>query len=144
MAKQNYPKRYYRLGEKASMFWDPSAKNQERDDKALKVTPRVASPYLGPISKRMELAIKNRHIEEIDEDKALKMGLATVKPSASVALKEAKEKASNDDGPDFESMKKDDLIKYYKDNYDDVSEDDIEEFASKKKAEMIEYLSEED
>lgn len=134
MGKRAYQKRFFVLGEKASIFWDPSAKNTERKDGAIKVTAGKAAPYVGPVSKRMKLAIQHGHIEEVKEAEAEEVN---------------KEESDIDDtpdnnGPDFDKMNKDQLTAYYKANYEDVSEEDIEEFSNKKKAEMIEYLSEED
>jgi hypothetical protein len=133
--KKPYPTQHYKLGEKASIFWDPSAQNSLSEDKGLKVTSARPTEYSGPVSKRMKIALSHNHIVKIDSDEADKMkeviesGKEDKEPTLEETLNGLKDKAA--------------IIKYYKDNYDDLDDDELERFGNLKRAEMVAELVDE-
>ena len=115
MAKKGKKGAYsFKLGPKASMFYDPQSK--------VKVTPNSITEFDGRMTARLQLALKNGHIVEMDEEDK-----AELKSKLEAGL------------PIFENMNKGDLLKYYADNFE-VSDEEAAEFAKQSKGKMVEVL----
>jgi len=127
-------KRYFVLGKKASIFYDPSTR--------LKVTSSDKSKPAELemlVSKRVKLALDKGHIIEIegpqkgdtkDDEKE-----GNVKEITAEALKSA----SNEDLEKAHTKKE--FLEFYKENYE-VNEDDEKAFMKKTKEDMIVFLKE--
>ena len=129
--KTGNPVRYYKLGEMASMFYDPSAKN-EIEKKAsvygLKISSSKLVKFKGIVTDRMILALRHGHIIEVKEGEEMHTG----QPDTTVEDK-VKE-------VDYESMTKRELVALFQNDFESSAEQ-LEEFSSKKKSDMIDYLT---
>lgn len=113
--------RYFVLGKGCSSFYDPSTQ--------LKVVGKGSTEYKGKISKRIEIALKHRHIEEVE--------------NAVTEEEVAKAAADAEEPTPLEDMTKKELINHYKDNFE-VSKDDLAAFSKMNKEEMLEFLAEDE
>lgn len=115
MAKKGKKGSYkFRLGDKASVFYDPQSK--------VKILPNQIVDFEGRMTSRLSIALKHGHIVKLDADEA----------------EELQDKLDSGT-PIFTSMMKGDLLKYYVDNYN-VSDEEGADFAKKTKGKMVEIL----
>lgn len=111
--------KYFKLGAKASTFYDPTS--------GLKISNGAVAQFSGSvITKRMEIAISNHHIEEATEAE-FKNGTASAE--------------EEDEAVNFDKMNKSQLVEYLQTNYE-VDEAEVEDFENKTKSEMVSYLEE--
>lgn len=129
---------YFKLGPKASMFFDPSAVNRakKKGDTSigLKVLPNSAAKFQGKVTARMEIAISNNHIQALTE-KEYNLFKTGIEEAAEESKAEEEENVALGD------MKKDEIVEYFKSNFE-YDEDQLLEFSSLTKAKMIEYIEE--
>ena len=117
MAKKGKKGSYsFKLGPKASIFYDPQSQ--------VKVLPNKITEFSGRMTPRLTIALQNGHIVNLDKEEKADL------------------QDKLDDGqPIFENMNKGDLVSYYEKTYD-VSDAEVADFAKKKKDSMAEYLEE--
>jgi hypothetical protein len=129
--------RYFKLGKLASIFWDASAFNMKDKSRGLKVTRGDIAEFQGPLSKRTELALSAGHIVEVKAE--------DVKKVQDKLNKELEDGKKGQDIPStnkgFNNMSVEELVEYYKENYE-VTEEDVVKFAKKKPKKMVQFLEE--
>lgn len=153
-------KRYFVLGAKASVFYDP--------DSQLKVVssdPKAPDEFDGKMTPRIEEAMRFNHIIEVKPNgggrvapaeagkEAPKETKKLVKTLSAAQAKEVEDEQEGEDENednqdtgekvDITKMDKDQLLAYYKENYD-VSPADEEAFKKLKLKGMIKFLQEEE
>ena len=122
MAKKELKPSYYVLGEGASAFYDPQSK--------LKVISKeYTATLVGPLTKRVKLALKNSHINEVDEENVDPGAKAVAAPVAQVET-----------SPVEALRSKADAVEYYQENFE-VEAEDLEKFEGMKLKEMKEFLA---
>lgn len=115
MAKKGKKSSYkFKLGSKASIFYDPVSQ--------VKVLPNKITEFEGRMSARLSIALSHGHIVELNKDDAKEL-----------------QKKLNDGQPIFENMNKGDLLKYYVDEFE-VTDEEGAEFSKKSKGKMVEVL----
>lgn len=129
-------KRYFVLGKKASVFYDPFT--------GLKVTSQLKPASLEkPLSKRVQLALDNKHIIQVESGDEIEVE----NKSQENESKGPKLTAEAILGMDAETLDKNhtkkDFIEYYKENWE-VDEDDIAKFSKMTNAKMIAFLKDEE
>jgi hypothetical protein len=121
-------KTYYKLGDKASSFFDPVLK--------LKLVGPDAVAALGPVqlTRRLKNALHFKHIVEATE-KEYNSYIERSLHKADIA------KEPEVAGVDFSKMTKSQLVAFYKNNYE-VTTDDVKLFQDKTKDQMVSELTE--
>jgi len=125
--------RYFILGPSASVFWDPTSKlkvvsNDEANPDALH----------GNMTERIKLALKANHIQEVKGFKPVDK-----EESESGDKVETKKEKKVPVQNDLTKMTKDQLISYYKENYE-TTEADITNFSAMKPKAMVQFLQDEE
>lgn len=122
---------YYKLGKKAESFYDPILKLKIPTRKA------IAKVEGGMKTARLKAALDGRHIEPATEKEynAFVAGLKEANPDAQAPAAVGVEILNK--------KNKEQLIAYYKENYE-VGVDDVKKFAALVKDEMIAFLVEDE
>lgn len=121
-------KLYLKLSSESSLFYCPQTK--------VKLVKGVVIEHdSSNMSKKLLVAIKNGHVNKVDENEFL-------------SYQESLEQGDKDSNPGpgnivkpLNRMNKEELVKYYTDNYE-LSNEDIKSFQEKTKAEMLDFLEE--
>lgn len=131
MAKKG-KKRYFVLGKKASIFFDPVTR--------LKVTSTDTSEpdtSEAPLSRRTKMALEKGHIKELDgPTDAPEKGAEDEKKSNELTVEALKTVKAKDLG---KAHSAEEFMTFYKENYE-VSEEDEKAFAKMNKTEKAKFL----
>lgn len=157
MAKKN--KHYFILAPGASVFWDPTTQT-----KILATEAKHPDEYDGPISPRMDLALRGKHIIEVDEpEPSPEVVTKKVKPSKAAPepiedeepdeededdedgeeeqdKEPEEEEADPADGVDLAAKTDEELISFYKETYT-VTPKDIKAFTKMTKEQKLKFLA---
>lgn len=132
--------KYYVLGGTASIFWDPVSKLKV-------VTTDESNPaeLNGNVTDRIKQAVKAGHIVEVKGFKPKKEKEEIVERETEVETKKSSKPAPpvTPAKTDLTKMTKDELIAYYKNNYE-TTDEDIKNFSAMKPKAMVEFLQDED
>ena len=138
---------YLKLGKDASVFYD--ARTQ------VKIVNKQAIEYTGPKTKRLALALKNGAIEEIKEAEYLELkaefdrinapkGKAAVKEAAPAPAPAApQDEDLNEGDTNLHKMSDDQLLQYYKENFEVGPDEEAAFLKLKSKKAKIAFLTEE-
>ena len=126
--------KYFILGPSASVFWDPTSRL-----KVVSTDPENPDCLVGNVNKRIEAALKQNHIQEVKGFKPKPKADEEETEEVVVQPKKAEKKKESN----LSKMTKDQLISYYKENYE-VTEDDVKNFSAMKPKAMVEFLEDED
>lgn len=126
-----------------SIFFDAASKLKvlSKDEK----NPDPLGGYSGPETKKMENALKNNHIVEVkDFDESKRVAPATGETAAEEAKSSAKKPEEEEEefvftAEEGHKMTEEELMKYYKDNFD-TEKPDRAKFKAMSKEEKIKFL----
>jgi len=121
--------KYFKLGANSSVFFC-----SRTNVKVLESSPAKISTIQLRDSKKLTVAIANKHLIEITQEEF--NGIAAKDDDSGVDVTAGETTAA-----DLKKLNKDQLFTYYKDNYE-VDDDDEEEFNAKSKADMVSYILE--
>ena len=131
MAKKGQPGNgYYKLGDNTTIFWDPVSQ--------LKIVNGQVVKYEGKITQRMEVGLKNSHIEKATEEEFKAQGKDAPKPAAPAPAASDNEITDFSDKDEFPN--KGSLMTYFEENFD-PSEEELDEFENLSRGNMEEELN---
>lgn len=130
--------RYFILGPNASVFWDPTSKL-----KVVSSDENAPDALHGNMTDRIKLALKANHIQEIKSFKPKKEEETGEAASTEATIETKKETKKAPKQSDLTKMTKDQLVAYYKENYE-TTDEDIKNFSAMKPKQMVQFLQDED
>lgn len=116
-------KNHYKLGENASLFWDPISRIKLVKNQVVEISPREAKK-----NAKIATAIRNSHIVPATEEDLRKMKGSNVEPVE-----------DQDEEKTIHDMKVAELLTYLEENFE-LDENEMAEAKAMKKAELVAYI----